>query len=67
MHGVILRSRAHAEQGTAQHVRQNSHLVNPPASNFEIQAPNNQELAVENQPLRVGQAYAKLNRLPSFS
>ncbi len=48
--GMVLRRRAQAEQSTAQHLRQNFHLVNPPEFNFEIRAPNNRELAVENTP-----------------
>ena len=32
--GMILRRRAQAEQSTAQHLRQNFHLVNPPEIQF---------------------------------
>ncbi len=52
MRGMILRRRAQTEQSTAQHLRQNFHLVNPPEFNFGIRAPNNRELAVENTPCK---------------
>jgi hypothetical protein len=37
---MVLRRRAQAEQSTAQHLRQNFHLVNPPEFSFGIRAPN---------------------------
>ena len=63
---VILRDGTRTQQNTAQHIRQNSHLVIPPACDFDVRAPNQPEPAAERHLLQVRPAYAKFGPLPSL-